>query len=204
MERVEGWEKLVKQHLAWCDSIASIQHNKCYKRSLLDRDDFIQAARSGLIFMAKKYDPAKNTSFRAFAIRRVVGAIWDSIRQVEGRVNKCTKVDVEGNLIESRNKMRSEMEVSFSKYLNADYTFQGVMRDDFHGTCDLFEHHMARIDLQRLFQSLSPRYQHVVYQYYIMGRKMKDIGADLCIKESRVSQIHISAMNKLKAATAAA
>lgn len=205
MERIEGWQELVSKHLNWCDFVASVKYSKCYKWSLLDRDDFIQAARKGLVQMAKKYEPAKNTSFQAFAIQRVVGEIWDSIRRVEGRAKKSKKVDIEGNLIGGHKKMRSEVEVPYPQYSDDDRSmFQIVMKDDFHGTCNLLEHHLARLDLQRLLSKLNSRYQHVIYEYDIMGRKLKEIGADLGVNESRASQIHSLAMTKLRAAVAVA
>lgn len=46
--------------------------------------------------------------------------------------------------------------------------------------------------------TLPPRYQRVVQMYYIEEKTMKDIGAELEVNESRVSQIHKAALAKLR------
>lgn len=45
--------------------------------------------------------------------------------------------------------------------------------------------------------TLPPRYQRVVHMYYREERTMKQIGIELGVNESRVSQIHKSALEKL-------
>jgi RNA polymerase sigma factor for flagellar operon FliA len=44
---------------------------------------------------------------------------------------------------------------------------------------------------------LPERYQTVVRMYYVDGRTMREIGAELGINESRVSQIHRAALEKM-------
>jgi len=46
-------------------------------------------------------------------------------------------------------------------------------------------------------KTLPPRYQRVVQMYYREERTMKQIGVELGVNESRVSQIHKSALEKL-------
>ncbi|MBI3666333.1 MAG: FliA/WhiG family RNA polymerase sigma factor [Acidobacteria bacterium] len=54
--------------------------------------------------------------------------------------------------------------------------------------------------LAAVLESLPPRYQRVVALYYTHGSTMKQIGAELGVNESRVSQIHKGALEKLNAA----
>lgn len=49
-------------------------------------------------------------------------------------------------------------------------------------------------------KGLPPRYQRVVALYYAQGSTMKQIGSELGVNESRVSQIHKAALEKLEAA----
>jgi RNA polymerase sigma factor for flagellar operon FliA len=53
--------------------------------------------------------------------------------------------------------------------------------------------------LAEAIQSLPVRYQRVVALYYAQGSTMKQIGAELGVNESRVSQIHKAALEKLHA-----
>jgi len=54
--------------------------------------------------------------------------------------------------------------------------------------------------LEAAVRTLSPRYQKVVTLYYLHDMTMREIGKVLRINESRVSQIHKSALGKMAAA----
>ncbi len=54
--------------------------------------------------------------------------------------------------------------------------------------------------LAQVMQTLPVRYRRVVLLYYTQGATMKQIGADLGVNESRVSQIHKAALEKLQIA----
>ncbi len=54
--------------------------------------------------------------------------------------------------------------------------------------------------LAEVMQNLPVRYQRVVALYYNHGSTMKQIGEELGVNESRVSQIHKAALEKLQAA----
>ena len=54
--------------------------------------------------------------------------------------------------------------------------------------------------LANAMQTLPARYQRVVVMYYNQGSTMKQIGNELGVNESRVSQIHKAALEKLNAA----
>jgi RNA polymerase sigma factor for flagellar operon FliA len=62
----------------------------------------------------------------------------------------------------------------------------------------------ARRQLQSVLadamQTLPARYQRVIALYYAHGATMKQIGSELGVNESRVSQIHKAALEKLHAA----
>jgi RNA polymerase sigma factor for flagellar operon FliA len=62
---------------------------------------------------------------------------------------------------------------------------------------ELFSNHQLRGVLDRAIETLPPRYQRVVKLYYDHDRTMKQIGNELGVNESRVSQIHKTALEKL-------
>lgn len=64
----------------------------------------------------------------------------------------------------------------------------------------LFAQEQMREVLGRAMQSLPARYQQVVQLYYSNQMTMKEIGVTLGVNESRVSQIHKGALEKLNAA----
>ena len=51
--------------------------------------------------------------------------------------------------------------------------------------------------LSSAMKDLSPRYQTVIRQYYVGGKTMREIGVSLNINESRVSQIHRAALERM-------
>ena len=53
--------------------------------------------------------------------------------------------------------------------------------------------------LEEAISTLPPRYQRVIKLYYDHDQTMKQIGADLGVNESRVSQIHKTALEKMEA-----
>jgi len=60
--------------------------------------------------------------------------------------------------------------------------------------------HQLRDVLALALETLPVRYQRVVTMYYSQGSTMKQIGNELGVNESRVSQIHKAALEKLNAA----
>ncbi len=54
--------------------------------------------------------------------------------------------------------------------------------------------------LNEAIGTLPPRYQRVIRLYYDQDQTMKQIGADLGVNESRVSQIHKTALEKMETA----
>ena len=63
---------------------------------------------------------------------------------------------------------------------------------------------VANVQLREILNeaigTLPPRYQRVIRLYYDRDQTMKQIGADLGVNESRVSQIHKTALEKMETA----
>ena len=60
-----------------------------------------------------------------------------------------------------------------------------------------FAHHELRLALDQVIATLPVCYQKVNRLYYDQDRTMKQIGGVLGVNESRVSQIHKTALEKL-------
>jgi RNA polymerase sigma factor FliA len=56
----------------------------------VDFDDLVGAGNLGLVEAARRFDPARGTSFGAFAQHRIRGAITDSLRQIDP-VSRCLR-----------------------------------------------------------------------------------------------------------------
>ena len=66
-----------------------------------------------------------------------------------------------------------------------------------HRPDEAFAHHELRLALDQVIATLPVRYQEVIKLYYDHDRTMKQIGGVLGVNESRVSQIHKTALEKL-------
>jgi RNA polymerase sigma factor for flagellar operon FliA len=69
---------------------------------------------------------------------------------------------------------------------------------------EVFARSETRAKLNSLRETLPARYQHVVTLYYERDLTMKEIGGILGINESRVSQIHKCALQRMRTALAVA
>jgi RNA polymerase sigma factor FliA len=58
--------------------------------SSVDFDDLVGAGNLGLVEATRRFDPARGTSFGAFAKHRIRGAITDSLRQIDP-VSRCLR-----------------------------------------------------------------------------------------------------------------
>ena len=81
----------------------------------------------------------------------------------------------------------------------------GAMQPEFPARADsqpdmMCEREQLRSTLARAIGTLPERYQKVVFLYYSNEMTMKEIGAVLGVNESRVSQIHKSALEKMAGA----
>ena len=75
-----------------------------------------------------------------------------------------------------------------------DYPAPAACRPD-----SMVEHKQLSSKLQSAIRTLPDRYQKVVVLYYTKEMTMKEIGTTLNINESRVSQIHKTALQKMAA-----
>lgn len=195
----------------------------------VDLDDLIHAGVLGLFDAVTKYDAAKNVAFQAYAKHRIKGAILDSLRQLDWasrdlrkrqkRVEAATQ-DLSTKFGRAPNEveMAEEMGVTVEKWrqMAAELASTGLApapaaadqeRDfvqEFPATDELQPDRIAaRRELQRTLAraigSLPERYQTVVFLYYSNDLTMKEIGDRIGVNESRVSQIHKTALKKMAA-----
>jgi RNA polymerase sigma factor FliA len=81
-------EELAERHLGLVISIARNFQNRL--PSSVDFDDLVGAGNLGLVEAVRRFDPARGTSFGAFAKHRIRGAIADSLRQIDP-VSRCLR-----------------------------------------------------------------------------------------------------------------
>jgi len=218
-------DQIVLDHLPLVRAIAIRVHENLPVH--VDLDDLVHAGVLGLFDAVDKYNSDKNVAFHAYAKHRIKGAILDSLRQLDwasrdmrrrqkevdtatrqlahklGRTPTESEVADEMGIGQERwhrmlLELRNTGPVSTSTTDNEDRE----RTQEFAGTPDLEPDRMcARRQLQSTLadamSQLPARYQKVVFLYYTNEMTMKEIGDLLGVNESRVSQIHKNALQKM-------
>ena len=221
----EKRDQIVLDHLPLVKAIAIRVHENLPVH--VDLDDLIHAGVMGLFDAVTKYDGAKNVAFQAYAKHRIKGAILDSLREMDWasrdvrrrqkRIEAITQ-DLAGQLGRTpyESEVADRMGVSMKRWRHIqiemrtlgpvsaspdpehdreqqqEFPADGDLRPD--RLCEQQEMHTT---LARAIGTLPKRYQKVVFLYYTNDLTMKEIGEVLGVNESRVSQIHKVALQKM-------
>jgi RNA polymerase sigma factor for flagellar operon FliA len=218
-------DQIVLDHLPLVKAIAIRVHENLPVH--VDLDDLIHAGVMGLFDAVTKYDDAKNVAFHAYAKHRIKGAILDSLRQLDWasrdlrrrqkQVETVTR-DLSAKLGRSphESEVAESMGVGMERWRRMQIELRTIglvsttpagendreRTQDFAATDDyqpdrMCERHQLQSTLARAIGSLPERYQKVVFLYYTNDLTMKQIGEMLGVNESRVSQIHKTALKRM-------
>ena len=221
-------DRIVLDNLSLVKAIAIRVHENLPVH--VDVDDLIHAGVLGLFDAVEKYDASKNVAFRSYAKHRIKGAILDSLRQLDwaSRDMRKRQKQMEAatrELAMQLGRMPSEGEVAqhlgvtterWQRMLSELRTVGLISAsprtdeerdrtEEFAATPDSQPDHMCahrqlQVTLARAMKTLPERYQKVVFLYYTNEMTMKEIGELLGVNESRVSQIHKTALKKMATA----
>lgn len=218
-------DRIVLEHLPLVRAIAIRVHENLPVH--VDVEDLIHAGVLGLIDSVAKYDAAKNVAFQAYAKHRIKGAILDSLRQMDWASRDMRKrqkqvdaftQDLSSKLGRTPNEdeMANRMGVSVNRWrkmameLRTSGPAPTPITDrettqEFPAAPDtrpdrMCERRELQNTLKRAMQCLPDRYQKVVFLYYSNDLTMKEIGDALGVNESRISQIHKTALKKMAVA----
>jgi RNA polymerase sigma factor for flagellar operon FliA len=222
-EKEQYVEEFIPKIKAWVNRIGMTLPDS------VDKDDLYSAACMGLVESMKRFNKSLNVDFKAYAERRIKGAILDNLRQLDflprnlrhqvkhlekviselstklGRkptpqeiidnteydediVYKLLDVIESGHIGSLDINVGEDKDVSLVEFIK----FNGYTPEEEYEKKKLVEYLGEKID------NLSEKERLVVTLYYYEELTMKEIGEILDITESRISQIHSSALKKLK------
>jgi RNA polymerase sigma factor for flagellar operon FliA len=218
-------DQIVLDHLPLVKAIAIRVHESLPVH--VDLDDLIHAGVMGLFDAVTKYDDSKNVVFHAYAKHRIKGAILDSLRQLDWASRDLRKQQkkVDSVVRELSTKLgrtpndvevAAEMGVGMERWRHMQMEMRTVgpvsatpppdqeadRSQEFAAAPDcqpdrMCERKELQSTLARAMESLPARYQKVVSLYYTNDMTMKEIGDVLGVNESRISQIHKTALKKM-------
>jgi RNA polymerase sigma factor for flagellar operon FliA len=223
---LEARDQIVLDHLPLVKAIAIRVHENLPVH--IELDDLIHAGVLGLFDAVEKYDGSKNVEFQAYAKHRIKGAILDSLRQLDWATRdmrrrqkqvETVSRDLSGKLgrTPTESEIAEQMGVTTERWRRMAMELRNAgpvstsPREDLDRTQEMefaaasdvqpdriCERRELRITLERAIGQLPQRYQKVVFLYYTDQMTMKQIGDLLGVNESRVSQIHKTALKKMQ------
>lgn len=194
----------------------------------VEYDDLVGYGIFGLIDAIDKYDMTKNVKFETYASLRIRGSILDQIRkmdwiprtlrQKQKRMDAAVvKLESELGRTATQQEIADELNISVEEYENwkseAEFT-NLISLDDYleqgsEGRMETFgakfqqpENAVQKQELKEMLvealKTLTEKEQKVITFYYYEELTLKEISQILSVSESRVSQLHTKALQKIK------
>lgn len=194
----------------------------------VEYDDLVGYGIFGLIDAIDKYDMTKNVKFETYASLRIRGSILDQIRkmdwiprtlrQKQKRMDAAVaKLESELGRTATQQEIADELNISIEEYENwkseAEFT-NLISLDDYleqgsEGRMETFgakfqqpENAVQKQELKEMLvealKTLTEKEQKVITFYYYEELTLKEISQILSVSESRISQLHTKALQKIK------
>ncbi len=220
-------DDLVEQYTPLVKRIA--HHLMARMPSSVAVEDLYQAGLIGLLDAIKRFDSSKGASFDTYAGIRIRGAMVDDVRKGEWaprsvhrnarRIQEAIReVENRTGADASDRQVAEELGISIEEYhsmlhdsmatrlfsLSELDSPDDVIDTNLHESpsddpYDELQHGVFRTHLACAIEQLSEREQLVMSLYYEEELNLKEIGEVLGVSESRVSQIHSQAAQRLRA-----
>jgi RNA polymerase sigma factor for flagellar operon FliA len=198
-----------------------------YLKPPLSFEDMVSAGTVGLVRAARDFDPSQRAEFKTYAYIRIKGAILDELRGwsfVPANLNKRVRdarylsqkiaektgtapTDEElaeelgistGELSELFENARAQHFVSLNGFDEDSPALGNILTADSGHTPDKQIEQKELINkLAEAIQQLSQKHRQIILLYYQQHLTMKEIAELFEITESRVSQLHASALFNL-------
>ena len=220
-------EDQITEYLPMVNSIA--RKVASYLRAPLSFEDLVSAGTIGLLKAAKNFDPGQGASFKTYAYIRIKGAMLDELRSVSPlptHLNRQVKelmafsqrVLDETGVPPTDDAMAQAMGVPVTEVydlLDSARAMQFVSLDAADADEPALQESVAATDTERpeqeleraelieemtdAIQELDEKRRRIIVLYYKQHLTMQQIADLLKITESRVSQLHASALFNLSA-----
>jgi RNA polymerase sigma factor for flagellar operon FliA len=213
---------LVEAYLPLVKSAAQKIHATLPAAAGVDVEELVAMGVFALIDSIKRFNLARGVKFEVFALQRVRGAMYDELRAIDpaGRTRQqqlkeleeaevelshtlsrsptgpelAVRLGVAPQEIERRRELQRRLHVerinpptAESRQPKAESCFNPRIRVE----------HVA--SLRRVTRGLEKPQRLIVIGYYYLGRSMRQIGEDLGVSESRISQMHSEIIEQLRA-----
>ncbi len=198
-----------------------------YLKPPLSFEDMVSAGAVGLVKASHDYDPSHQTEFKTYAYIRIKGAVIDELRassllpaNINKKIHRARQLS--RKILEQTGTNPTDAELAEKLGISVDELFETfesaraqyfVSLDGFNEESPVLSNLLAathtsapdeqieRVELldnlTEAIQKLSERQRQLILLYYQQHLTMKQIGEIFEITESRVSQMHASAIFNL-------
>jgi RNA polymerase sigma-B factor len=205
-------ETLIARYLPLCRRGA-----RRFLRPGLDRSDLEQVARVGLVKASHRYDPARRTPFGAYAWLMILSELGHHVRDQEHIIRRPRRLrDLERRYADTWERLGAELEreprereiatalrVSPKTVAELRTLHARESRLPRHcGSALAVTNFESRFELMDALRSLSLLERHVVFGLYWLESSVTGVGRRLGLSSRVVSEIHRSALARLRASLA--
>ena len=162
----------------------------------VEYDDLVGYGIFGLIDAIDKFDPTKEVKFETYASLRIRGSILDQIRKMDWipRTIRQKQKKIEAAIKEI------EDVVSLNEFIEqggSEAPFENSY-SRYDGPEEVYEKGELKEVLMQALEMLTEKEQKVILLYYYEELTLKEISRVLEVSESRISQLHTKALQKMK------
>ncbi len=175
--------------------------------SLLEADDLVSYGIIGLINAIDRFDPSRGVRFEAFAAVRIRGAVIDRPAREEeaaAAVGVSTSRYRQMLLDVSMTVMSLDVPLSLLMQDDCVASLRDVLEDhETLGPADAVEQRELLAALSTAIDHLPERERHLLSLYYHEELTMREISKMMGVSESRVCQLHMQAVSRLRSSMSA-
>ena len=148
-------------------------------------DELFSAGMVGLMNASRSYDSSKGATFKTYAYHRIRGGILDDLRRLDF-LPRTQREKAKAAGVDAPAFVTLPVDENGEEFLAAG---------EKEAECENME--LMELIRNRI-QDLPEKMRQVMTLYYSEGQRMRDIGEELGLTESRVSQIHTNAIQRLR------
>ena len=193
----------------------------------VEYDDLVGYGIFGLIDAIDKFDCEKGVKFETYASLRIRGAILDQIRKMDWLPRtlrqRQKKIDAAYQKLETisgrsatdkelaqeleistdelenwQNQMKISNLVSLDEYMEQGGKVEAQSSEDYAQPERVIEKEELKRILMDALQGLTEKEKKVILLYYYEDLTLKEISVALEVSESRISQLHTKALQKMR------
>jgi RNA polymerase sigma factor for flagellar operon FliA len=198
-------ERLFRAYMPWAAAIARGVHRRV-RAYPADCDDFVQNATMGLMEAMTRYQPDRGIPFPAYARPRVRGAVFNGLRVILG--DRLTSGDearfavrlesIQGQATESAFDSVVDSIIGLGMAFLLDDAAQATVWQQQSDALEYVQRSETQARLVAAVGQLPDRLKTLIQKHYFQFITFHDIAMEWGVTKGRVSQLHKSALDRLR------